>query len=279
MKIVVVSSYPLVDNHYYKKLFLKGLVERSNKISEIVLVYGNTHPKDYYREIRRRVGLSEAFKKLRLNKGQVKQKKGKKLTDKRQNYLYSDSHQSNSIEHTGSLAKFAKTLGISVKKFPKLKSANCLEFLKGYSPDVIHNVSSLYIPREVLNIPKHGVIGSHYGLLPQLRGGDTIRWSILLDVPLLVCHLFLTPSLDMGDVINKETVSVHKGDSIDGLRHKCQIANTNGQLKVFDKLLDGSITRTPQIKSEGSTFYQMGRLLRKKVDRILAENLYSHYTS
>jgi methionyl-tRNA formyltransferase len=120
-------------------------------------------------------------------------------------------------------------------------------------------------------------VGAHYADLPRIRGGDTVRWSVLLDHPLAVTHLFLAPALDMGDIVARTPVPVEKGDSIEDLRRKCRRACERGHLRVIDSIVDGTLEASPQRLEDGSTFYRMGRYLREKADRALADRAYSHY--
>ncbi|NIM96733.1 MAG: hypothetical protein GTO24_01220, partial [candidate division Zixibacteria bacterium] len=177
----------------------------------------------------------------------------------------------------GLLSKLAKQNQIPVRYFSKLADMDCLEFMRSCEPDVIINLSGVYVPRELLSLPKLGVLSGHYGFLPVLRGGDTIRWTIWLDLPMVVSHMFLAPELDMGDILRTSPIPVTRGDTIACIRKKCQMAVVEGHLEILDSIARGSLKRRVQRKAEGSVFFMMGRHLRKQVDKKLELGLYENY--
>lgn len=266
MKIAVLSSYPLVDNHRYKKLFLRGIGAYGDRIDEVTVIYGHTRPFDYYNQAVNTFGVADSLQKLRRNKSATPQ-------PRRASALPPDPDKGKRID------QLARELGFGVRKYGRLKDPDCISFLKGYAPDVIHNISGIYIPREILDISPNGVISGHYGLLPDIRGGDTVRWSILLDIPLVISHMCLSPEMDMGDIVHTAQVPIERGDTLADIRGKCQILNAQIHIKLLGQVLDGTLRRTPQQRSDGSYFFRMGHVLKEKVDSILSQQLYHHYES
>jgi len=225
---------------------------------EVVVVYAGTRFSDYYREIRRR-----GYRDLPRS---------------------SSGGQDNSVDAAGAtegrwmtLKRQALESNVQVHSFPTLEAPQCLSFFERYSPDIVHNVSGLFVPRSLLEVTGGRVVGGHYADLPRLRGRDTIRWSILLDHPLRVTHMLLAPVMDTGDVIRHSSIDVSKGDDIPSLRRKCQRKSAEGHLAIAEDVAEGRLDPVPQDLSAGSTFYQMGRFLRAKVDELLSEQRYSHF--
>jgi folate-dependent phosphoribosylglycinamide formyltransferase PurN len=260
MRIAILSSLPWLDRHNYKKFFLEELAKKPwVQRSDVVLVYGRTKLSDYIKEARR-FGIPDGLKKLRslsgtkgLRPAGPQEKRPKRLTS------------------------LAAELGIASHYFDRLVAPECLSLLQAFQPDVVCNLSGQYIPSRVLAIPRHGVFGAHYALLPELRGGDTVRWSIFLDRPVFVCHMALAPEMDMGDILRMERVPVVSGDRLEDIYYRCQMTSAKGHLQLLEDLEGGRMTRTSQRKGQGSLFYRMGRHLRSKVDQALRENRYSHY--
>jgi len=231
MRVILLSCYPLVDKLDYKCKVLTGLVSR--KPEALSLVYVNTRFIDYYREFRKRYRLKDLFYYSSKGKGNIL------------------SYRSQGVE------TLAEKLGVDVlmaKSFNK----KCIDYLSEFGPDIIHNLSGLYIPKAVLRIPRYGVIGGHYGALPKIRGSDTIRWTILLNHLMVVSHMFLASKLDMGDILLKMKVDVNKGDDIKTIRGKCQEKNAVGHLVIYDRISCGILKPVKQGRNEGSTFFRMG---------------------
>lgn len=264
MRVLILNSFPLVDNSCYKKKFLAELHHRTERITEVAMVYSHTRLTDYYTQAVTRVGKKESIVRFVNNKK-----------------TEHDSTVLGTKEIVGgnlSVGRFVRSLGYAVRKYPRFNSAPCLSFVAEFAPDLIFNLSGMYIPREIISSSTYGVMSGHYGLLPDIRGGETPRWTILLNKPMVVSHMFLSPELDMGDIISRTAVDVRRGDTIFDIRKKCQLANVRGALGAFDRIIDGTLERTLQKKEEGTMFYSMGEKLRTKVDRILKQQQYDHYS-
>ena len=263
MKILILNSFPLVDNSYYKKKFLRELLSRKDVISQSAMVYSHTRLKDYYDQAIQRVGKKESIVRFLNNRKAEKSKTSPDNNDRDLGNLNVD--------------RFAQSLGCAVKKYARHNEPQCLSFISAFAPDLIFNLSGMYIPKAIISASKYGVVSGHYALLPDIRGGDTPRWTILLNKPMVVSHMFLAPELDMGDIISRITVDVNRGDSIFDIRKKCQLVNVQGALAVFDSIVNNKLERIPQKKEDGSMFYTMGQRLRNKVDEALQQQHYDHY--
>jgi methionyl-tRNA formyltransferase len=260
MRIAILSSLPWLDRHSYKNFFLEELAMKPwVQRSDVVLVYGRTKLSDYIQEARR-FGLADGLKKLRSLSGPEGPRSAVSQARKPKR-----------------LTSLAAELGIASRRFDRLGAPECLSFLKAFQPDVVCNLSGQYVPSRVLAIPRHGVFSGHYSLLPELRGGDTVRWSIFLDRPVFVCHMVLAPEMDMGDIVRTKRVPVTRGDRLEDIYYRCQMASAEGHLHLLDEVETGRLARVSQRKEQGSLFYRMGRHLKLKVDEALRENRYSHY--
>jgi hypothetical protein len=250
---LILSSHPLADRGAHKVDLLSGLVESD---IDVTVLYAGTRLRDYTRELRRR-----------------------SLSDVRRIALGRSSKSDGSGGGAQGLGGAARELGVRVVSFPTLRAPEALRFVGDLEPDVVLNLSALFVPPAFLEGAQDRTIGAHYAELPRLRGGDTVRWSILLDVPLLVSHQVLTNELDMGDVVARRAVEIERGDDIAAVRRKCQRASVDGHLEVAAAMGAGTLVRQPQDRAAGSTFFRMGSFLRARVDELLREGRYSHYGS
>jgi hypothetical protein len=271
MKVAILSAFPRIDRHAYKAYFLERLLQRPwIRPEDVILVYGNARLRDYRRELGR-LGAGEVLRKL---PGLVSRRRA--ADSARPGPPDEPADQS---AGAGSVAALARRLGVRVAVFGTLSESGCLDLLREFAPDTIHNLSGAYVPRPLLALGTGpaGVVGGHYGLLPDLRGTDTVRWSIYLEVPLAVSHMALVPELDMGDILSVRPVAVRRGDTFARVYRKCQFASADGHLDVLDAVRAGSLVRTPQRRNDGSLFQRMGPFMRRKVDAKLARGEYAHY--
>ena len=254
MRALILSSHPLADRGAHKVDVLAGLLEREIGVT---VLYAGTRLRDYTGELRRRT--PSDVRKIALRRA--------------------SSNDDVSRPGGRGLRNTARDLGVHVVSFPTLRDSRALRFVSDFEPDVVLNLSALFIPSTFLDVARSPVVGAHYAELPRLRGGDTIRWSILLDASLLVSHQVLTNELDMGDVVGRQAIDVARGDDTETLRRKCQRASVAGHLAVVEGIRAGTLVRQPQDRSDGSTFFRMGKFLRARVDELLRVERYSHYSS
>src|ERR1700683_3931188 len=78
------------------------------------------------------------------------------------------------------LGETASALGIPVYYIKKIRSPESVELIRSLSPDVIFVFGfSQLISKEVLSIPRLGLIGTHPALLPRNRRPHSPIWSLL----------------------------------------------------------------------------------------------------
>ena len=103
----------------------------------------------------------------------------------------------------------AEEKGIKVLQPEKISGdEDVLAELKELNPDII--ITAAYgqlVPESILEIPKYKCINVHGSLLPKLRGGAPIQYSILEDHGKTgITIMYMVKKLDAGDMISKETL-------------------------------------------------------------------------
>lgn len=98
------------------------------------------------------------------------------------------------------LAGVAKEFGKDVYYFKRIQDET--EHIKDKKPDIIFVLGlSQIVPKEILNIPALGCIGSHPALLPQNRGRHPIIWAIANGLKKSGITLFwMDEGVDSGDI-------------------------------------------------------------------------------
>lgn len=117
------------------------------------------------------------------------------------------------------------------------------------------------IPKEILLLPKRGVIGVHPSLLPKFRGASPIQ-SVLLsgEKETGVSLYFLDEAMDAGPIIEKESVLIGSDETYKELSAKLADLGGNLLVKLFhrraidiadaEKQNDMEATFTKKIKTE-----------------------------
>lgn len=127
--------------------------------------------------------------------------------------------------------------------------------LKELNPDII--VTAAYgqlVPEKILEIPKHKCINVHGSLLPKLRGGAPIQYSILEDHGKTgITIMYMVKKLDAGDMISKVEVDILDSDNYETLHDKLSVAGRNLLNETLPKIFSGDINPEKQ-NDEEATF-------------------------
>jgi len=85
-----------------------------------------------------------------------------------------------------------------------------LSFIKFLNPDIIYCFGwSHILPKSILSIPKHGVIGFHPAELPNNRGRHPIIWALFLGLEQTASTFFIMDEgADTGDIISQEKIEI-----------------------------------------------------------------------
>ena len=127
--------------------------------------------------------------------------------------------------------------------------------LKELNPDII--ITAAYgqlVPEKILEIPKHKCINVHGSLLPKLRGGAPIQYSILEDHKKTgITIMYMVKKLDAGDMISKVEVDILDSDNYESLHDKLSVAGLDLLNETLPKIFSGDIAPEKQ-DDEQATF-------------------------
>ena len=146
----------------------------------------------------------------------------------------------------------------------------CEEYLKHIEPDLIVLGGSRIIRKNIIEIPRIGILNAHPGLLPEYRGVDVIRWAILNGEDVGVTVHFIDEEIDCGTICLQEVISINFGkDNIQDISIKSE--ELAGRLMATSVMMIAAHGRIEKsgIQKTGHIYHSMDRKKRKKVDRIL----------
>ena len=126
--------------------------------------------------------------------------------------------------------------------------------LKELNPDII--ITAAYgqlVPEKILEIPKHKCINVHGSLLPKLRGGAPIQYSILEDHGKTgITIMYMVKKLDAGDMLSKVEVDILDSDNYETLHDKLSIAGRDLLNETLPKIFRGEISPEKQDDDEAT---------------------------
>ncbi|WP_100403088.1 methionyl-tRNA formyltransferase [Bacillus sp. FJAT-42315] len=167
---------------------------------------------------------------------------------------------------------------IPVLQPEKLRSSEELQQIIDLQPDVI--VTAAYgqlLPKELLEAPKHGCINVHASLLPELRGGAPIHYSILQGKEKTgITIMYMAEKLDAGDIISQAEVIIEETDHVGSLHDKLSAIGSKLLSDTLPKLLAGEIQPVQQDEQK-ATFASNIKREQEKIDWSRnGEEIYNH---
>ena len=132
---------------------------------------------------------------------------------------------------------------------------------------------------DILEHPKHGVINSHPGLLPDCRGSASPAWSVYHDIPIGSSTHFCDNGIDTGELLLRREVPVKRGMTYEDLcYHTLVLAGVlmKEALMAYERGQWNEMRR-PQGESEHPTFRNAPDEVLEVVYKKLEEQTYAHY--
>lgn len=155
--------------------------------------------------------------------------------------------------HVPPVKEVALKHGIPVLQPVKLaREPDVVQSMRDLEPDLIVMVAfGQILKKEVLDLPKKGVMNLHGSLLPKLRGAAPINWSIMNgDTITGITTMFTDAGVDTGPMLLKAEVPLcDEMTSID-LAHELSTVGAKLVIKTIEKLLDGTLVAEAQDDSE-----------------------------
>lgn len=170
-------------------------------------------------------------------------------------------------------------LGIEHVEVPIHNSELVMPLIENKELDLIVFGGTRIIRGEILEHPKHGVINSHPGLLPDCRGSASPAWSVYHDIPIGSSTHFCDNGIDTGELLLRREVPVKRGMTYEDLcYHTLVLAGVlmKEALMAYD-MGQWNEMRRPQGESEHPTFRNAPDEVLEVVYKKLEEQTYAHY--
>lgn len=156
--------------------------------------------------------------------------------------------------------------GIKVLQYDKI-SKQGVEDIIALAPDIM--VTAAYgqiLSREILAIPRYGVINIHASLLPKYRGSSPIQWAIVNGEEYSGVTIMQTEyEVDSGAIIDSERVAIGEEMTAGDLFIKLSEVGAKLIVKVLDDIENGSASYIAQNDAE-ATYCKMLTKADGKVD-------------
>jgi folate-dependent phosphoribosylglycinamide formyltransferase PurN len=146
-----------------------------------------------------------------------------------------------------SLSEVAKLYGFPIVTCDDQNSPRAIASLKSWSPDLMVFAGGNILRRQLLEIPRLGVLNAHLGLLPEIRGMSTPEWSLLNRVRVGITINYIDAGIDTGPILRiYEYPNTERCPSLADLRQRLVAFSVEKIGEVVSALDQRSIAATPQ---------------------------------
>ena len=144
--------------------------------------------------------------------------------------------------------QFALDNGIDVIQPKSLRVDETYNLIKEYNPDLIVVVAyGMIIPKNIIDIPKFGIINVHSSLLPKYRGAAPIHAAIINgDDKTGVSIMYISEGLDEGDVILTKETPIYLEDNLGSLHDRLKVLGAEGVKETIKLMEENKVIRHPQ---------------------------------
>ncbi|MGE7185149.1 methionyl-tRNA formyltransferase [Peribacillus sp. NPDC006672] len=161
----------------------------------------------------------------------------------------------------------AEKQGIPVYQPEKIREKEELEKIIALNPDLVVTAAfGQILPNELLDAPKYGCINVHASLLPELRGGAPIHYSILQGKEKTgITIMYMAEKLDAGDILTQAEVAIGEEDNVGTLHDKLSKIGSDLLAETLPKLLNGDLRAIKQDEDK-ATFAPNIKRSEEKID-------------
>lgn len=147
---------------------------------------------------------------------------------------------------------FVFVRGLNFIEWDNLKDDKLLEYLRSLNLDTAVVASFNYkIPKELLNIPKAGIINIHPSLLPKYRGGNPYSTVIINDEKETgVTIHFMDEGFDTGDIIVQKSVGISPIETMGTLFNRLNLLGMQMLVEVLKHFESADLPRQKQPDGE-----------------------------
>ncbi len=149
----------------------------------------------------------------------------------------------------------AAAMGLPVRQPPSLKSVDAQSELAALAPDVIVVAAyGLFLPRAVLDLPRHLCLNVHPSLLPKLRGPSPVSTAIVEgETSTGVSIMHLDEGMDSGPVLAQRRTPIGESETAEALTARLFEMGADLLVEVLPDWAEGRIRSRPQDESRATT--------------------------
>jgi methionyl-tRNA formyltransferase len=144
--------------------------------------------------------------------------------------------------------KLAQSHGIEVLQPEKASDDRFCDIIRKKEPDLIIVVAfGQILKKNLLIIPKWGVINIHASLLPKLRGAAPIQWAILNRERMTGLTIMqMDEGMDTGPILYQEKVAILENETAGQLHDRLAMMAGELMVRFLERMAEKPIIQKPQ---------------------------------
>ena len=120
---------------------------------------------------------------------------------------------------------------------------------------------SSLIKKQILKIPKKGIVGFHPAKLPQNRGRHPIIWALALGLKQTAStFFFMEDGPDSGDIISQQIIVIDESDDASSLYDKITTTAISQLVDFVPLLIDNTLNPIPQEHNKSNIWRKRGKM-------------------
>lgn len=161
-----------------------------------------------------------------------------------------------------SLEPLAKEYNIPCTCTKNINDEETVGFIRDINPEVIYCFGwSRLIGKEILSIPKYGVVGFHPAALPCNRGRHPLIWALVLGLKETASSFFIMDEgADTGKIISQRPVAISDSDDAADLYANVLEVAKEQVLEFTKAFAEDNVHPVEQDLTKGNVWRKRGRL-------------------
>lgn len=149
--------------------------------------------------------------------------------------------------------KRAEKLGIPVLQYEKIRKEGVKDLI-ALAPDLMITCAfGQILSKEILEIPKFGVINIHASLLPLYRGAAPIQWAVINGEKKTGITIMQTETgIDTGAILLQREIEIGENETAGELFERLSVLGAETITEAIDRIASGTATWKPQDESLAS---------------------------
>jgi len=164
-------------------------------------------------------------------------------------YTQPDRPQGRGLKVTPSpIKQLAITYELPIYQPETLRDPQIIQQLHDLHPDLFIDVAyGLFIPEEILNLPRYGCINIHPSLLPRWRGASPVQAAILAGDKITgVSIIKINQEFDAGNILKQQEIPIENHDTAATLLQYLAKIGAELLLEVLTEIENGQVKEIAQ---------------------------------